>query len=380
MIRVFFLSLSVGVFLFVSCQQKPAELRSQAPTGKMVLLKYAEGFTIKLDSPYVWLEVKHPYQGAAHGFEYLLVPKGVKVPAHDPQVRIVRTPVTSIACTSTTHIPLLDYLDETESLTGFTTTDYISSSRARKRIEDGKVVELGVDKGINIEVLTALKPDMLMGYSMTSEYGQFKKIEELGVPVVINGEYLEKHPLGRAEWIKFMAAFFGKVDVADSVFAAIESKYLEVREIASTIDKKPTVLSGILYGDAWFLPGGKNYAATLMSDAGYDYLWKDDPSNGFLELSFETVLARAHQCDYWIGVGPFQSLQEMRAADNRYEQFKAFRIRNVFSYDARKGDKGGNEYLELGYLRPDLILQDLVKIAHPTLLPGYKMYFHRQLN
>lgn len=380
MIRVFSLSLIACVLVTVSCRQKSDDLPVKTLSGRDISLKYAEGFAITLDSPYVRLEVKHPYQGAAKGFQYLLVPKGLKIPVHDPQVRVIRTPVTTIACTSTTHIPLLDYLDQTESLTGFTTTDYISSPRMRERVDQGKVVELGVDKGINIEVLSALKPDMLMGYSMSSEYGQFKKIEELGVPVVINAEYLEKHPLGRAEWIKFMAAFFGKLEMADSVFSAIESRYLEVSRIASAIEEKPTVLSGIMYGDTWFLPGGKNYAATLMGDAGYRYLWQDDPTNGFLELSFETVLARAHECEYWIGVGPFQSLREMHAADNRYGQFNAFKKRNVFSYDARKGDKGGNEYLELGYLRPDLILQDLVKISHPDRLPDHELYFHRRLD
>ena len=68
---------------------------------------------------------------------------------------------------------------------------------------------------------------MVMGYTMNSDYGQFKKIEELHVPVVINAEYLEKHPLGRAEWIKFMALFFNKEKKADSVFVVIEKEYLE---------------------------------------------------------------------------------------------------------------------------------------------------------
>ncbi|MFN7435963.1 MAG: hypothetical protein ACK5SJ_05930 [Bacteroidota bacterium] len=51
----------------------------------------------------------------------------------------------------------------------------------------------------------------------------------------------------------------------------------------------------------------------------------------------------------------------------------------MYSYDARKGTKGGSEFLELGYLRPDLILKDLVKIAHPELLPDYTLYFHNRL-
>jgi iron complex transport system substrate-binding protein len=376
--------LSIGsliMLMTLSCQPSVDQRQSDEEAGRSAfLLKYAKGFTISIDSPYTWINVTNPYQGASSGFRYLLVPKGMKVPEHPVDVRVIRTPVSSIACTSTTHVPLLDYLNETDKLTGFTTTDYISSEKARQRIDAGKVTELGVDSGINIEILSALRPELLMGYTMTAEYGQYKKIEELGIPVVINAEYLETHPLGRAEWIKFMAAFFDKEAMADSVFSAIESEYLETKKRVSDQDIHPSVLNGIMYGDAWFLPGGKNYAAAILQDAGYHYLWADDPSTGFLELSFESVYARAHNCEYWIGVGPFQSLAELSAADQRYSQFSAFKNKTVFSYDARKGAKGGNEYLELGYLRPDLILKDLVKISNPDVLPGHSLYFHRRLN
>ena len=141
----------------------------------------------------------------------------------------------------------------------------------------------------------------------------------------------------------------------------------------------PTVLSGIVYGDAWFLPGGNNYAAKLLKDAGCHYLWKDDLSRGFLELSFESVYERAHAADLWIGTGNHSSLESLAAADHRYPQFKPFRDHRVYTYDARKGAQGGSEYLELGYLRPDIVLQDLIKISHPELLPEYSLYFHKRL-
>ncbi|HEX8040099.1 MAG TPA: vitamin B12-transporter protein BtuF, partial [Chryseosolibacter sp.] len=60
-------------------------------------------------------------------------------------------------------------------------------------------------------------------------------------------------------------------------------------------------------------------------------------------------------------------------------RFAPFLKKQVYNYDARMGEKGGNEFLELGYLRPDLILMDLVKIAHPDLLPAHKLFFHRRL-
>lgn len=219
-----------------------------------------------------------------------------------------------------------------------------------------------------------------MGYTMSGDFGQFKKMESLGVPVVINGEYLEEHPLGRAEWIKFMGLFFGKEKEADSVFSAIERNYLRAKQAPEKVGVKPTVLSGIVYGDAWFLPGGENYAAKLFRDAGCRYLWEDTEGNGFLELSFESVYEKAHDASLWIGTGTFESLDEIRAADLRYTRFRAFGRKNVYNYDARKGEKGGNEFLELGYLRPDLILMDLIKIAHPDLLPDHTLYFHRRLD
>jgi iron complex transport system substrate-binding protein len=250
----------------------------------------------------------------------------------------------------------------------------------RRRIDEGKVTELGVDKGLNLERLAMLKPGVVMGYTMSSDYGQFKKIEALGIPVVINGEYLEQHPLGRAEWIKFMALFFDKEKQADSVFTFIEKNYENTRAVLRTNSSRPTVLSGIVYGDAWFLPGGENYAARLFRDAGCQYLWEDVKSNGFLELSFESVYEKARNADLWIGTGTYKTLDEIRAADLRYAKFKAFRNNQVYNYDARRGAKGGNEFLELGYLRPDLILMDLVRIAHPLLLPNHALFFHRKLS
>ena len=159
----------------------------------------------------------------------------------------------------------------------------------------------------------------------------------------------------------------------------IEKNYNEAKGAVSNTTHRPTVLSGVVYGDAWFLPAGQNYAAKLFRDAGYQYLWEDHPGNGYLEISFESVYEKAHDADLWIGTGTFKSLDELGSADGRYTRFKAFQKKSVYNYDARKGDKGGNEFLELGYLRPDLILMDLVKIVHPEVLPGHELFFHRRL-
>jgi iron complex transport system substrate-binding protein len=372
--------LAILSLIILGCQSEKQSKLITEKKPSATTLRYASGFNVSYhDDNTKLVEVVYPFQGATSGYKYLLVPKGQPTPEHASDVRVISIPLSSIVCTSTTHIPLLDYLGETDKLVGFPSTDYISSEKARKMVEAGKVQELGVDKGLNMERIAMLHPDMVMGYTMNSDYGQFKKIEDLNVPVVLNAEYLEKHPLGRAEWIKFVALFFNKEKAADSAFLIIEKEYLSTKELADKTQTKPSVLSGIVYGDAWFLPGGQNYAAKLLKDAGYRYLWAEDSSNGFLELSFESVYEKAHDADFWIGVGSFSSLKEIENADHRYSRFKPFQQKQVYTSNARRGSKGGSEFLELGYLRPDIILKDLLKIAHPELLKDHSLYFHEKL-
>lgn len=370
--------LLVLVFFF-ACTSKP-ENNVLSTTSVSTSITYAKGFTVQHIGNIKEVIVTKPYQGAETVYTYWLVPKNQEVPAHTADVKIIRTPVETIVCTSTTHIPLLDYLNESNRLIAFPTTDYISSKKMRARIDSGNVIDLGIDKGLNIELLATLKPELVMAYTMTGDYGQFKKIEELKMPVVLNSEYLEEHPLGRAEWIKFMALFFNKEKEADSAFSVIEQNYLGTKDAVEKLNVPgPAVVSGIVYGDAWFMPAGQNYAAKLLRDAGFNYLWSNDSTSGFLQISFESVYEKANRADYWIGVGSYNTLNEIETADHRYANFKAFADKQVYTYNARIGAKGGSEFMELGYLRPDLILKDLVKISHPELLPDYTSYFHKKL-
>jgi iron complex transport system substrate-binding protein len=231
---------------------------------------------------------------------------------------------------------------------------------------------------MNLELLYELKPSMVMAYTMTADLGQLKMIQEMGVPVIINGEYMERDALARAEWIKFTSLFFGKEKVADSVFNEIEREYESTRSKVAASQQNPTVMCGTVYGDAWFMPGGKNHAARLLKDAGANYLWANDSTSGWLEISFESVYDKSKDADLWI-VGSFDTYDQLKAADNRYTLFKPFETKRIYNYNARKGAKGGNDFLELGYMRPDIILKDLVKIAHPELLPEHELFFHSPL-
>jgi iron complex transport system substrate-binding protein len=372
-----YVSMSLLFLILTGCkdQQTSSEILHSALT-----LKYAKGFWIKESENYKDVFVKQTADSISPIKHYRLISKSKDINSFkEPGVVCIPVPITNIVCTSTTHIPLLDYLGDSDKLIGFPNTDYISSPSIRSRIDKGDVKELGIEDNLNIELLIQLKPSIVMTYTMAYDFGSLKKVNELGVPIVINAEFLEQHPLGRAEWIKFIALFLEKEIKADSIFNWIESQYQEHQQLASTFEVKPTVLTGIPYGGIWYLPGGQNYGARFFEDAGCYYLWRDDPSNGFLKLSLETVFDRALTADYWIGVGSFETYSDLKSADDRFQKFAAFQNRKIYNYNNRIGATGGNEYLELGYLRPDLILKDLIQITHPNEFSDPQMYFYKEL-
>ena len=349
-------------------------------------VKYASKFKIEVKKGYTVVTVLNPWQGANQDYVYVLFSDSQEKPdlsafrkCQNEIIREVRIPLERVVLTSTTFIPLLEQLEEATALVGFPGTDHIASERIRRLVDEGKVENLGAEAQLNIEKLINLNPDALMDYAMQGENKSGTLARKGGIPVLYNADYLETSPLGRAEWIKFAGAFFDKAEKADSIFNALEQNYDSLKALASKSDYKPTVFSGIVYGDTWFLPGGRNSAAQFLKDAQADYLWKDTPDEGSIKLSFEAVYYKAHNADFWIGAASFNSLQEIKNADSRYANFRAFKEGNVYTYNAKVGAKGGLTFFELGYARPDLVLADHIKILHSELLPDYELFFYKRL-
>ena len=349
-------------------------------------VKYASKFKIEVEKDYTVVTVSNPWQGANQDYVYVLFTDSQEKPdlsafrkSQNEIIQEVRIPLERVVLTSTTFIPLLEQLEEAAALVGFPGTDHIASENIRRLVDDGKVENLGAEAQLNIEKLINLNPDALMDYAMQGENKSGALARKGGIPVLYNADYLEATPLGRAEWIKFAGAFFDKSQKADSIFNALEQNYDSLKALASKTEYNPTVFSGIVYGDTWFLPGGRNSAAQFLKDAQADYLWKDTPNEGSIKLSFEAVYDKALDADFWIGAASFNSLQEIKNADNRYANFRAFKEGNVYTYNAKMGAKGGLTFFELGYARPDLVLADHIKILHPELLPDYELYFYKRL-
>ena len=383
--KIYFIYCKAAVYLLAallfSCSSESQKTSTKA--SEALIPKYAKGFSINYIDGYKTVTVNQAWKNSngspAKPIQYILLKKGQLAPKNLSEFIQVQTPIQKIICLSTTHIPLIDMLGESEKIVGISGCKYISNTTIKNNIKLGKVQEVGQDNGINLEIILNLQPDVVMAYSAGESDNSYQQLLRTGLKVALNSEYLEETPLGKAEWIKFVATFFDKEKQADSIFNEIEKAYIETSQLAKNQTNKPTAFLNIPYGNTWYMAGGKSFAAKLLADAGAIYVLAKDTTNGSVPMSIEAAFQYAQNADFWLNVSDFKTLEELKNADNRFIGFVALQKGNIFNNNNKINGNGGIEYWELGVARPDIILKDLVKIFHPNLLPEYKLYFYKKI-
>lgn len=378
-----YLLLFISSFLLFNCKEDKGIIRKLPPLEKSTnSITYAEGFSVEEVSGFKVLKINNPWPNADKTYKYVLISKEEAAKRSFMKGEydgIIITPVKRIVVTSTTHIPALELLNEEESLIGFPGTDYVSLQKTRLLIDNGKVRELGKNEGLNTEVLLDLNPNLVVGFGVDGSSKSLNTVSKANIPVVYNGDWVEKSPLAKAEWIKFFGALYNKTKQADSIFKTIETDYKAAKKLAQTVKNRPTVISGAMHKDVWYLPNGTSTEAQFLKDANVDYLYADTTGKGSLALSFETVFEKAKSANLWLSPSYYPTKEALKEANTHYTQFDAFKNNAIYTFSNTTGKTGGVLYYELGLARPDLVLKDIIKISHQELLPYYQPFFFKQL-
>lgn len=385
----------LGSGILTACDRQPKPPQSIAVNSKCatvynpqvdyfptkIKVTQSKGFTVEYHRNYKVVSVKNPWRNADTTFQYVLVQCNTPVPSGFDKSQIVQIPINSVVVMSTTHLPLLDKLGLIDRLVGVSDFNQINTSSVLAKIKAGKLQEVGRSNNTNVEKVLEIKPELVTTYGVGNpKSDSHPKLIEAGLPVAIIAEYMESSPLGRAEWLKFMALFFNRETEAEQVFSQMESRYNSIAKIASQAKNKPTVFSGLDSRGTWYIPGGDSYTAKFIADAGGDYIWKDDRSTGSLNLSFEQVFDRAQTAAIWINSSrDWRSIDDVTNTDRRYAKFRAVKDAKLFNPTARVNATGGNDFWEGGTANPDLVLADLVKALHPELMPKYQFVYYRPL-
>lgn len=345
-IILFFLSLS----LQASQCDESSPLRSYRP-------QFAKHFEINYYKNYKIIKVDSR--------KYILSSNNVDC---DTDELPIKTPVVKVVMTSTTYLPALLMLNQEKTLIGFQNKKYIVS----KKFDLEKIKEISYK--FNAEDLLAFKADLIMGYEANLLNGQQEKVfKKLNIPIVINKDFEEATPLGRAEWIVFIGSFFDQDQKAIEMFESIKNAYLKLKKENESRTYKTKVIVGDIQNGFWVTCGGKSDLAQMIRDAG-GVLGHDRPSSSTQNISLEEISKDATKYDVWLPQNNWKTLEDKK--DKRYGLITA---KKIFNNNLITNDSMANDYWETGMQRPDLLLMDLSMIFHLDDYKKQNLHWYHQL-
>ncbi len=364
--------LIVALLALAGCGGGNGTGREDAATADSVMtVSHAKGFSVEYLPEYKRVTVYSPWEEGKRLAVYYLV-KSDDTETPEGGAKIV-TPLKTLAVTSCTHFEFLDMLGELETVKGLCTPELAYNEKVKGRYNAKEITNIGDAYNINIESLLMLSPDGVMLTSYSQQDENVNRISNAGTTPLFNNEWTENTPLARAEWIKFVSAFYDKEQTADSLFAEMERGYGEaVRLVTEAGDvERPTVLAGGNYKGTWYMPGGKSYMCRLFEDAGCSYFYSGDETTTSIPLNFESVLYNFADADIWLNA-PTATIDGLLKMDERHGLFKAAKEGNVYGFYGRTNEKGANDFWESAVAHPDIVLKDVIWAVHPELMGGYE--------
>ena len=341
------------------------------------LVSYAQNFKIySIESGFI-LIIK---DGFGSDKEFYIFNDTVAIPDEFSDKQIIRTPVRSAITFSSTQWSVFQKLGEINRVKGVLESNYTKNEEILRLVAEGKITDVGMSTNVNAEKLINLQPDLILYTPYPgidySHLGQLSGATMLSFP-----DYLESHPLGRAEWMKVVGLLCGKEDVTNKWFDDVVRRYETLSERCSSVEEKPTIFSDLPFENQWYVPGGNSYIAKIFADAGGDYIWKDNESTGSLHIDAESVILKAQQADFWRVINSYDTpftYERLKNENELYPLFKAFEEKQLLVCDVRECG-----YFEKSQYEPDMLLADFIYHFHPELLTdewvNYTPIYFKQL-
>lgn len=356
----------LGVLLGCNSVDKKEDA-NQSPTAEV---RYATCFKLVQRADYTELQILNAGKVEK---KYALLKKN-QSPVLATDVVPLQIPLKSIVVLSGTHVGMLSKLNLQDRIVGVSNRNYIYNSAVKKRIESNQVFEFDNFSTLNPERVLKTKSKVVFqtGFDGNTVVLQ-DKLAKLGIQCIPNYDWSENHPLGKAEWIKVFGYLFGKEKEANAYFNQVEKEYLELVQVAKSQKEKPTVFSGMIFGDVWYMPAGQSFGAVFFRDAGADYCEKNEQGTGSASYTFEQVFTKNQTAQIWMNV-EVETKKQLLQANPKYSYFNAFQTGNMFSYAHQM-----NQFWENSAIEPHHVLSDMIQIFHAGKVKPAKMYFYRKL-
>jgi iron complex transport system substrate-binding protein len=353
-----------AVFVLAGCSSQSA---SGGKKGELEAL-YAKNFSIEYLDNGVILVVDGKER------KTLLVPDGAKTPSGYDDAQVINGKPEKIFLGSTTHSSYLRALgDDTFDKVAAVSTYDVGKGQIEQidsRMAAGKIVFLGKNAALDYEAMVKAGVDLaFISYTDYDTVGP--KLQELGIPYIVDSSGLESTVLGRMEYTKLFAAFLGKEQEANT---QIDNAAKHLDDIKKTVAglSKPAVIGGYIYNGQVLVRNAGSYMADIYNIVGADYAYKDfgtsDPGNSY--VTFEDFYAKGTTASIFfyepMGQKVFANTGEIFNSASLVAELPAVTSGNVWAFQA-------NWFQSVDKL--DDIVADYAAIVHPDAFKDHQMTY-----
>ena len=363
--------LTALLLVLCNCGQRHAAPGRQALAADTV--RFARNLHIEYYDDYVSVRIRDPWDTLRQRQHYVLIDREKPRPAQLPADGIViPVPVEKTVIYTSVHTAIAEQLGALDQVCGVCEPQYITSPEVLSRIEAGRIADLGVSTSPNVEKIIDIGSEMIIASPFeNSGYGSAEKI---GIPIVEAADYMENHPLGRTEWVLFYGLLLGRRQEAEELFAETVRHYEALKALAADVADRPTVLLERKYGASWAVPAGGSYIGVMHADAGADYVFRAYPGAKSVHLTFEEVYDRAGNVDFWFMKYDTRAPLTYKLLQEEYQPYANFRPwkeQRIFTCNTIT-----STYYDDITVHPDWVLEDLIAIYHPELLPDHRQRYY----
>ncbi len=344
-------------------------------------LRHAQGFSIEYHGHYKVLRT-HPPLGQGGGEDAVVLHLcGTPAPELEGDLLdapTVEIPVRTAAANEDLSLTRMRVLGLADRVVGVGSGG-IYDPELRARWENGEAVEIGASfhGPPRFEVLLEAVPGVtFLSTASLDAAAPLHRARALGLGAVPSVSWVEPTLLAQAEWLHQVATLFDAEEVANERLAAIEGRYEDLADRASRVDRRPLVLwlDPAGQGDRWTVPVA-NWKARAVTDAGGRTYFGDPDGDPTREVTSEEILTFADSIDF---VLTESVALDVAGSAGVLEGIPAVRQGRIYSVHRRsRPEDDAYDWYETAVVEVDLVLEDLVALLHPGILPGHGFHHLR---
>ena len=269
---------------------------------------------------------------------YLVVPEGKEVPEGlDKEIKVLQQPLDHVYLVATSSMDLFRAIDGIGNIT-LSGTDangwYIEE--AKEAMENGNIQYAGKYSAPDYELILANGCDLAIESTMIYHSPDVReKLEEFGIPVLVEHSSYESDPLGRMEWLKLYAVLLDKEEEADAYFQSQTDMLTDILGAENT--EKTVAFFSINSNGYVTVRKTGDYISKMIELAGGRYIFQnlgDDNALSTMNMQMEDFYAGACDADYIIYNSAIESelhsLDELLEKSSLLADFKAVKEGNVW--------------------------------------------------